>query len=221
MGETWSRRWTDVPSKHDDMHADDTSDADGGAEAVGEVAAKLVRAYAELRQLDFLLASLTASLQAAGSHRAAVVRSRAFQNALQQASAVAAGALIHRLPMRISRLLSVDCRSGCLASQSCRTASPVILWHGCLNDHCNVRTAGCEEAAVRSDRSSSPLCGQNCRQSGLYGRGGSHHRGAQVPVVISGCHPCRLQSTYRVSFCSWLLAGPLHAADGQGWHMPC
>jgi hypothetical protein len=55
-------------------------------EGVGEVAAKLVRAYAELRQLDFLLASLTASLQTAADRGAAVIRSRAFQDALQQAS---------------------------------------------------------------------------------------------------------------------------------------
>ncbi len=55
-------------------------------EMAGEVAAKLVRAYAELRQLDYLLASLTAALRDAGTGGVAVVESAAFQAALRKVS---------------------------------------------------------------------------------------------------------------------------------------
>ena len=61
------------------------SDA-GKLEAAGEVAAKLVRAYAELRQLDYLLASLTAALRDAGTGGGVVVESAAFQAALRKVS---------------------------------------------------------------------------------------------------------------------------------------
>ncbi len=55
--------------------------ATGDPESSGEVAAKLVRAYAELRQLDYLLASLTAALRDAGAGAAAIIESAAFQAA--------------------------------------------------------------------------------------------------------------------------------------------
>ena len=58
--------------------------AHGDIETAGEVAAKLVRAYAELRQLDYLLASLLPALKDAGNGGAAVVGSRVFQAALHQ-----------------------------------------------------------------------------------------------------------------------------------------
>jgi len=60
--------------------------AAGDMEMAGEVAAKLVRAYAELRQLDYLLASLTAALRDAGTGGVAVVESAAFQAALRKVS---------------------------------------------------------------------------------------------------------------------------------------
>ena len=73
-----------VPTPYDDTPGA-TGTAAGGLETAGEVAAKLVRAYAELRQLDYLLASLTAALMDAGPGGAAVVQSDAFQVALRKA----------------------------------------------------------------------------------------------------------------------------------------
>ena len=51
----------------------------------GEVAAKLVQAYAELRQLDYLLASLRAALRDSGTGGAAIVKSDVFQTTLRKA----------------------------------------------------------------------------------------------------------------------------------------